>query len=85
MNDIDAWRSEILELSDLPQDHDPSRPDDAEQRFNRFVELVGVVQGDEVDEVFLTLMQTSKINRTTVRTRASSVRCTDSNRVVGAA
>ena len=45
----------------LPQDEDDSVPEDeAERRLNRFVELVDAVQGNEPDEVFVTLIETLK-------------------------
>jgi len=61
MQDIASWRDEILALSDIPQDDDESVPlREAERRFNRFVELVDRVKGDDPDTVFLTLMETLK-------------------------
>jgi hypothetical protein len=48
MDDIDAWRDEILAVSNIVQDDDESVSDEeAERRFNRFIELVDAVQGDE--------------------------------------
>jgi hypothetical protein len=59
MDDIDAWRDEILAVSNIVQDDDESVSDEeAERRFNRFIELVDAVRGDEPDDAFLTLLET---------------------------
>lgn len=50
---MSAWREEVLAASDIVQDGDESVSDgEREARFDRFVELVSDVKGDEDDVVF---------------------------------
>jgi hypothetical protein len=56
---VNAWREEVLAVSDVVQDGDESVPDsEREARFNRFVALVSDVEGNEDDAVFFTLLET---------------------------
>jgi hypothetical protein len=55
--DVAKWCAEVIDLGDIVQDSDDSiSDDDREQRFNRYVELVDEVAGDEPDAVFRCLL-----------------------------
>jgi hypothetical protein len=55
--DVANWCAEVIDLGDLVQDSDDAVSDDErERRFNRYVELVDAVAGDEPDEVFRCLV-----------------------------
>jgi TPR repeat protein len=57
IRDLDAWRTELMETGDIPQDADESAdPAEAERRTLRYIELLEMVEGDEPDEVFLALV-----------------------------
>lgn len=54
---IDDWCKELLQNSKLVQDDDDTvAPEEAERRFNRFVQLVDMVNGKETQLVFQTLV-----------------------------
>jgi hypothetical protein len=55
--DFDSWRKELLFTGNIVQDGDNSVPQaDRDQRFNRYVELVDTIRGNEGVEVFVELM-----------------------------
>jgi hypothetical protein len=55
--DLTEWCSEVMATGDIVQDDDNSVPsEEAEHRFNRYVELVDEVTGDEPDQVFRCLI-----------------------------
>jgi hypothetical protein len=48
-SDFDLWRKELLQTGDIVQDGDTSVPQqEKEKRFNRYVEMVKAVSGQEV-------------------------------------
>ncbi len=54
---IDDWRKELLENSELVQDRDDTASsEEAERRFNRFVQLAEMFNGKETQLVFQTLV-----------------------------
>ncbi len=54
---IDDWCKELVQNSKLVQDDDDTvAPEEAERRFNRFVQLVDMVNGKETQLVFQTLV-----------------------------
>jgi hypothetical protein len=57
IDDFAAWRSELLFTGDIVQDGDSRVPsEEAARRCYRYVELLGMVEGDEADEVFFTIV-----------------------------
>jgi len=57
-NNFDVWRKELLQTGDIVQDGDTSVPQEvAEKRFNRYVEMVEAVSGQEGIEAFKTLIE----------------------------
>src|SRR5271157_2602557 len=57
-NDFDVWRKELLQTGDIVQDGDTSVPQEAaEKRFNRYVEIVEAVSGQEGIEAFIALIE----------------------------
>ena len=57
-NDFDLWRKELLQTGGIVQDGDTSVPQEvAEKRFNRYVEMVEAVSGQEGIEAFMTLIE----------------------------
>ena len=51
--DAGSWCAEVIDLGDIVQDDDESLSDDErERRFNRYVELLDAVTGEEPDEAF---------------------------------
>jgi hypothetical protein len=58
IDDFAAWRRELLFTGNLVQDGDSSVPnDEAVRRCYRYVELLEMVEGDEPDEVFFTIVE----------------------------
>ena len=57
-SDFDLWRKELLQTGDIVQDGDTSVPQqEKEKRFNRYVEMVKAVSGQEGVEAFITLVE----------------------------
>lgn len=55
--DVTRWCAEVLDLGDIVRDSDDSVSDDErERRFDRYVELVDAVTGEEPDEVYRCLL-----------------------------
>lgn len=55
--DFDSWRTELLFTGNIIQDGDESIPlPEQERRFNRYVEIVDAVTGNEGVEVFVALV-----------------------------
>ncbi|WP_018684426.1 hypothetical protein [Actinokineospora enzanensis] len=51
------WKAEVVELGDLPQFEDESiTQEEGERRWNRYVELVDAVTGDEGPEAVVALI-----------------------------
>ena len=58
VTNVAQWRTEVLAASHIVQDEDETIPaEEAERRFLRFVELLGVVDGNEDEAVFQTLLE----------------------------
>jgi hypothetical protein len=56
------WCKELLSNSKLVQDDDDSTsPEEAERRFNRYVQLVNMVNGKETQEVFQALIDSVRV------------------------
>jgi len=55
IEEFGAWRRELLAI-DLVQDDDSVPQDEVERRWNRFVELVDMVDGGEGPSVVSTLV-----------------------------
>lgn len=59
MSDFDEWRRELLDVAVIAQDDEPEADlDEAERRFNRFIEMLLAVGGDEPGEVFHAVLET---------------------------
>lgn len=57
IGDFTAWREEVLFTGAIPQDGDTSiDAAEAERRCDRYVELLEMIEGDEGDEVFQTII-----------------------------
>ncbi|QDV23871.1 hypothetical protein [Aureliella helgolandensis] len=56
------WRKELLKNSKLVQDDDDTTPtEEAERRFNRYIQLVDMVNGKEAQEVFQALVDSIRV------------------------
>ncbi|GAB3560895.1 hypothetical protein J2S53_002045 [Actinopolyspora lacussalsi] len=56
------WKVEIVECGDIPQVEDETVPqDEAERRWNRYVELVDSVTGDEGPEAVVAIVSSLKV------------------------
>lgn len=57
ITDVDDWKVELLFSGRIVQDGDETvSPDEAERRFNRYIKLVEMVEGDEGQNVFQALV-----------------------------
>ncbi|SDJ72482.1 hypothetical protein SAMN04487820_101492 [Actinopolyspora mzabensis] len=56
------WKVELVECGDIVQDEDDTVPqDEAERRWNRYVELVDSVTGDEGPEAVVPIVSSLKV------------------------
>jgi hypothetical protein len=62
INDVEAWRRELLSTGVIVQDADTSVPRaEAEAQFNRYVELTDLVVGDEGPDAAAALIQSIQV------------------------
>ena len=55
---FDSWRAELLHVGNIVQDHDPGvSPEEASQRFNRYIEMLDSLKGDEGPEYAAAVFQ----------------------------
>jgi len=48
MSDFDTWRNELIFVGNIVQDSDDSiEPEEAEKRFNRYIEMLDALKGTE--------------------------------------
>jgi hypothetical protein len=60
--DLETWKTELLETGRIVQDGDNSvSPEEAERRFNRYIELVEQVNGSEGMEAIAALLQSIQV------------------------
>ncbi len=57
-DDFDRWREELREVSVIVQDGDETTPqEEAERRFDRYMEMLDALDGSESDEVLKALLE----------------------------
>lgn len=62
IQDVGEWELELVQTGKIVQDGDTSvSPDEAERRFNRYVELVDMVEGDEGPKVVRALVRSIQV------------------------
>jgi hypothetical protein len=58
MSSFDEWRKELLHVGNIVQDSDNSvSPDESEQRFNRYIEMLDLLGGTEGSEYTLAIFE----------------------------
>ena len=61
-SDFDSWRKELIVSGAIIQDDDNSvSPERAEYRFNRYIELLEMVRGDEPEMVFHAIVDSIQV------------------------
>ena len=81
-DDFQTWRSELLHTGDIIQDGDKSvSQPESEQRFNRYIEMLDAVSGQEGIETFIAIVDSLQASRVMVHTSGLMVLCVSFLRV----